>query len=103
MTEDEQIKAAIEMSMKDQNMNVNEPITIEDDDDDYYNDFGEEGDYEIIPDDDDDVGIVEVKSESKGKMKEEEKEESFEIDPSLTKDELCEKCKKKKKKKKNLN
>ncbi|ORX77051.1 hypothetical protein BCR32DRAFT_65367 [Anaeromyces robustus] len=88
MTEDEQIKAAIEMSMKDQNIKSNEPITIDDDDDDYnFIDEDDVEDFESINESDN-----EQKQENKNKMKEKEKEkeETFEIDPSLSKEELCE-------------
>jgi len=99
MTEDEQIKAAIEMSMKDKKMknneSINEPITIEDDDDeDYYNDYIDEDDFGSDNNSQIDETEHKTKKESKGKNKEEE-EEGFVIDPSLTKDELCEKFHKK--------
>jgi len=95
MTEDEQIKAAIEMSMKDQKMTVNDPIVIDDDEDEYFID--DDDDYESGHDD---LEIVEYKSGNKNKMEEDEKvdekveeeTDSFDVDPSLSKDELCEKC-----------
>jgi len=102
MTEDEQIKAAIEMSMKDQKMTVNDPIVIDDDEDEYFID--DDDDYESGHDD---IEIVDSKSNDKDEMEEDkkvdgkvdekvdEKVDSFDIDPSLTKDELCEKFHKK--------
>jgi len=94
MTEDEQIRAAIEMSMKDQNKYKNdEPITIDDDDDDeYYGDFVEEDEFESTNNSQlDDNEDIEIRSDSKGKKEENKDSNSFEIDPSLSKDELCEK------------
>jgi len=100
MTEDEQIRAAIEMSIKDQNKN-NEPTLIEDDE--YFDDdYGEDDEFDSANNSQfDDSEDMETKSDSNGKNKKEEEEEEeeednninqFEIDPSLSKDELCEKC-----------
>jgi len=93
MTEDEQIQAAIEMSMNDQKMKQNnEPITIEDDDE--YYEFDDEDFASVNNSQIDETEENEMETDNKGKMKEEEAEdEGFVIDESLTKDELCEKCK----------
>jgi len=95
MTEDEQIQAAIEMSMNDQKMKQNnEPITIEDDDE--YYEFDDEDFASVNNSQIDETEENEMETDNKGKMKEEEAEdEGFVIDESLTKDELCEKFHKK--------
>jgi len=96
MTEEEQIRAAIEISMRDQNKYKDDESILIDDTDDYYDDFMDENDFgsdknSQIDESDD----IETNSDNKGKKKEEEDNDSntFIIDPSLSKDELCEKCK----------
>lgn len=94
MTEEEQIRAAIEISMRDQNKYKDDESILIDDTDDYYDDFMDENDFgsdknSQIDESDD----IETNSDNKGKKKEEEDNDSntFIIDPSLSKDELCEK------------
>ncbi|ORX46385.1 hypothetical protein BCR36DRAFT_405674 [Piromyces finnis] len=90
MSEEEQINMAMKMSMNDQNLNHNnESITI-DDDDEYY-EFMDD-DYES----DNNSQLDEIEENEMNEVNgQKEEDESFVVDESLSKDELCEKFHKK--------